>query len=277
MTDNILLRTTANPAIKQGYIDTPQGQIHYWTAGKGEPFLLIHQSSSSVEEYAGMVPFLADTYKLISFDWPGHGNSDDPDQELGVEAYTASAKTVLDHLNIDRCHILGHHGGALLAMNLAYLYPNQIDKVVLSGTSGLKKAEEAQSFKKSLPSHTAETLQRDGQFIIDAWNRYTQYLPDATASEILIPFLNNLRNRIRPYDAHHGVLGWDRRAALNSLKEKPVLLIQGALDPFVSKQEELLDILPQAERAVIPQGGAFMFFDKSKECAKIIRDFLEKS
>jgi len=67
--EEALLHTTANPQIKQGYVNTEDGQVHYWEAGNGPAILFIHQSSSSVEEYAGMVPFLADKYRLITFDW----------------------------------------------------------------------------------------------------------------------------------------------------------------------------------------------------------------
>jgi len=272
----ILLRTTANKLINKGFVDTNHGQIYYWTAGQGIPILLIHQSSSSSEEYAGMVPYLADQYQIISYDWSGHGNSDDPDFELGVEEYTENALAVLNHLNIENCHVLGHHGGALLAMNLAYLYPNRIQKVMLSGTSGLKEKEESEAFKKNLPSARKDILGKDGASILAAWNRYVNYLPDAEPNEILRPFLNSIMTRIRPFDAHHGVLNWDRTPALESLKEKSVLLLQGSLDKFVSKQETLLQILPKAERVVIERGGPFNFYDKCKESADVIRNFLEK-
>jgi len=271
-----LYRTTANQSIKKGFVETKHGQIYYWTAGQGEPILLIHQSSSSSEEYAGMVPYLADKYQVISYDWSGHGNSDDPNQELGVEEYTDNALAVLRHLNIENCHVLGHHGGALLAMNLAYLFPDQIQKVMLSGTSGLKEKEESEKFKKNLPSARKDILGKDGDSILAAWKRYVNYLPDAEPNEILRPFLNSIMTRIRPYDAHHGVLNWDRTLALNSLKDKSVLLLQGSLDAFVSKQETLLEILPKAERVVIERGGPFNFYDKCEESSAAIRKFLEK-
>ncbi|MEM6801746.1 MAG: alpha/beta fold hydrolase, partial [Bacteroidota bacterium] len=126
MPEKILLPSTANKTIRRAYTDGPHGQIHYWTAGKGEALLLIHQSSSSQEEYTALVPYLAEDYFLIAYDWPGHGSSDDPDHELGVESYTESALHILDHLGISKAHVLGHHGGALLSMNLSYIHPERV-------------------------------------------------------------------------------------------------------------------------------------------------------
>jgi len=275
--DKVLYRTTSLKKIKRGYLDSPLGQIHYWVAGQGMPLLCIHQSSSSSEEYAGLVPYLSESYQLISYDWSGHGNSDDPVSEPGVEEFTSNALAVLDHLRIEKCQVLGHHGGALLAMNLAFLYPDRIEKVILSGTSGLKEKEESEAFKKSLPANKKDVLQKDGMSILAAWKRYINYLPDVEPKEILRPFLNSILTRIRPYDAHHSVLNWDRKPALENLKNKSVLLIQGDLDHFVSKQETLLEILPNAERKVIETGGPFMFYDKCEKCAKTIHSFLEKN
>lgn len=267
--------TTSNKNIEKGYIKTSLGKIHYWTIGTGEALLLIHQSSSSGEEYARLVPYLADKYQLISYDWPGHGNSDDPDHELGVEEYTQAAFAVLDHLNIKKCHVLGHHGGALLTMNIAYLQPERVLKVILSGTSGPKTPEEIAEFTKNLGLKKKHQLERDGQSLLDAWIRYTGYLPESTPEEILVPYSNSIMSRMRPYDAHYGVLGWDRNPALHALK-CPVLLIQGGEDSFVSRQEKLLDIIPNSERVVLPKAGAFSFFEKPKESSEIIKTFIEK-
>ncbi|KAA1244921.1 alpha/beta fold hydrolase [Aquimarina sp. RZ0] len=267
--------TTTNKNITKEYIKGPFGKIHYWTVGKGEPLLLIHQSSSSCEEYARLVPFLADKFQLVSYDWPGHGNSDDPDFELGVPEYTESALAVLDYLKIKKCHVLGHHGGALLAMNIAYLQPERVYKLILSGTSGPKTEKESEKFKNSLPIKKHQVIPKDGQWILETWKRYTHYLVHVEPEEILSPFLNNIMSKMRPYDAHFGVLCWNREPALNSLK-MPVLLIQGSLDTFVSCQEKLLDNIPNAERFVINNAGPFHYYGNPKESAEIINKFLSR-
>lgn len=266
--------TTKNKNIEKGYIKGPKEKIHYWKIGTGEPLLLIHQSTSSSEEYAGMIPYLSGKYQLVSYDWQGHGNSDDPDSEPTVEDYTATAISVLDHLNIEKCHVLGHHGGAVLAMNLAYVQPERVDKIILSGTSGPKTEDEAQQFTASLKIKKRHQLKKDGQSILDAWKRYVDYLPDSTPEEVLSPFLNNIMSRMRPYDAHYAILKWDRKPALHSLKG-PVLLLQGAKDMFVSRQEKLLEIIPNSQRTVLENAGAFHFFDKAEESATAVAAFLK--
>jgi len=271
-----LLQTTANPAIKQGYVDTDNGQLHYWVAGAGPALLLIHQASSSVEEFAGMVPYLADRYRLIAFDWPGHGGSDDPVKEFGVDDFTQSALAVLDHLAVQNTHVLGNHGGALIAMNLTWKHPERVNKLILSGTSGVKKRTEIDAFTDSLDIEKRNKLDRQGKSLSDAWQRYLAYMPHSTPEEILVSYLNNVNTRLRPYDAHYGVLRWDRQPALASFKDRRILLMQGENDQFVSRQETLLALLPNSERSVLKDAGVFMFFEKPAAAAKMIADFLVK-
>ncbi len=270
-----LYRSTAEKSVRRAYVDTQLGQLHYSTAGEGPTLLCIHQSSSSMEEYMALVPFLADQYHLVFFDLPGHGLSSDPINEPGVEEFTNTALALVDHLGIDKCSILGHHGGALISMNFAYRYPERTEKVILSGTSGIKNELEKKSFSQNLADRKKVGLDINGESLLLAWQRYVAYMPGAALTDVLRPFLNSVMTRMRPFDAHHSVLKWDREPALRSL-QMPTLLVQGMQDEFVSHQENLLKIIPNAERAVIHNGGAFLFYDKAKECAELIDAFLSK-
>ena len=268
-----LYRTTAEKALKRGYLDHNNEQLHYAVAGNGPALLFIHQSSSSMEEYAALAPYFSADHQLILFDLPGHGMSSDPEHEPGVPEFTKAALAVLEHLQIPETSIVGHHGGALIAMDFAYKYPERTHKLVLSGTSGIKTEEEKEAFSENLERKNNVALDRGGEALLLAWQRYANYMEDASLTDILRPFLNSVLSRLRPYDAHHAVLKWDRQVALKSL-DMPILLLQGSQDEFVSKQENLLDIIPNATRKVIENAGAFAFFDKAEESSRIIHEFL---
>ncbi len=96
----ILFKTTQQN-LSRGYIQTKLGQIHYATSGTGFPLLCIHQSSSSIEEYADLCYYLKNQYQIVLFDLPGHGMSDDPEHEPGVEEFTEAALSVINHLGIE--------------------------------------------------------------------------------------------------------------------------------------------------------------------------------
>ena len=269
----VVLLTTADPDIRQGYLDGAQGQIHYWEAGEGAPLLLIHQASGSCEEFAGLVPYMAETNRLICYDWPGHGMSDDPTRELLADDYTQAAVKVLDHLGLETASILGNHGGALVAMNLGWKHPERVDKIILAGTSGVKDMEAVQEFSDNLGLIEMNRIDREGKSLSDAWDRFTNYMPESEPGEVMRAYLNNVTVRVRPYDAHYGILRFDRRPALLAIADKEILLMQAIDDPFVSDQEMLLDILPNAQRHVI-DAGLFAFVENPGAHAEKILPFL---
>lgn len=265
--------SSSDPQIQQGYLDTPRGQLYFWTAGTGDNLVLVHQSGNSAEEYTALVPHLADRYRLIAMDLPGHGRSDDPPSEPTVDDYTQAYRRVLNHLGVRNAHVLGHHGGALTAMNLAGSEPERFDKVILSGTGGVRSPEENEAYIASLTSGD-RSIRNETQFMTDTWQNYLDMMSaDADPRDILKPFLANLEARLRPYWGLLVNLKWDRRPALEKLRG-PVLLVQGERDSFVSGQETLLEIIPNSERLEMPGCGTFMFYDRPEACAEMIKGFL---
>ncbi len=263
----------ADPAVRQRYVDTSLGQVHYWTAGRGPHLLLIHQSGNSGDEFAGLLKYLANDFTLIAPDLPGHGSSDDPPRAPEVADYGNAVIAVLDDLKVERCHLLGHHGGAMVAMFVAAARPTAIDRVVLSGTSGLKSSSEAEAFAQSL-QRPPTVIDPSGDWILETWRSYVAMMsPGADLASTFQPFLANLQGRLRPYRAIDTYMRWDRREALQSIR-RPVLLLQGDADKYVSKQEQLLEVLPDARRHVMKDCGAFVFYEKPAECAALIRPFL---
>lgn len=62
--------------MKRGYADTPEGQIHYYTHGRGEPLLLLHATPRSARSYARMTRLLGAKFRCFAVDTLGFGSSD---------------------------------------------------------------------------------------------------------------------------------------------------------------------------------------------------------
>lgn len=258
--------------IRQRYVDTDYGQAYCWTAGEGPDVLLIHQSGNSSEEFAGLVPLLADRFRLISLDLPGHGRSDDPVEEPTVDDYTIAIEQVLAKLNVGKTHVVGHHGGALAAMNFVVRNRAQVDKTILSGTGAARSPAENGDFLAGILKQDRSV--GDKAWAAKAWDGYLDYLSEgATAADMLKPFMANLDGLLRPWRGIVVNLKWDRRPVVHQMRG-PVLLLQGTRDSFVSGQETLLDIIPGSERQVLEGCGTFMFYDRPDICANVISDYL---
>ena len=117
----------------KGYAEGPFGQVHYQVADPsgtaagnqanddGAPTLLLcHQSPSSSEMFRAAYAPLAQTgIRAVGIDTPGFGQSDAPDGKHSISGYASAVLAVMDHLDITRASILGHHTGASIAAEVA--------------------------------------------------------------------------------------------------------------------------------------------------------------
>ncbi len=66
----------------------------------------------------------------------GQSTGDLTPQHISLDVLSMDIKTVLDALDIDKIHIVGHAFGNRLGRNFASLYPNYVDKVILLASGG---------------------------------------------------------------------------------------------------------------------------------------------
>ena len=146
--------------------DSNGAQIRYTVAGKGEPVVLIHGFMGSREEWTSPPPFLppseqedfrsvfaalSDEYMVVAPDCRGHGQSDKPkgDEQYGIEM-VEDIVSLLDHLKIEKAHVVGYSMGAFLAAKLVATRPERVKSVVLGGGGALLEGSEQLAFMESL-------------------------------------------------------------------------------------------------------------------------------
>jgi len=257
--------------VKKGYVDIPEGQVHYQTDGSGENLLLLHQSPMSSDEFADMIPILAKNCRVVAMDTLGHGNSDDPPHEYEIEDFARSVISFLDALGINKTSIVGHHTGAVIAVEVAAAYPKRVDKIILSGCPVLRP-EEWQALLSQPMSRDLE-MTHDGRFLNKKWEKYMSMSHHVNPELWFKPFIISLKARTRPYDAHFAVARYDIKPRLHLIKS-PTLVISGSEDMFLNQLESTKSLLRRCTARVIEGGGVFVCFEKPKEFAQVILDFL---
>jgi pimeloyl-ACP methyl ester carboxylesterase len=101
--------------------------------GEGKPVVLLHGFPDSGRLWRKQVPALAEAgFQVIVPDLRGFGASDKPE---GIEQYTIPALVgdvfgVLDHLGVERAHLVGHDWGAALVWVAGALMPERVDHLV---------------------------------------------------------------------------------------------------------------------------------------------------
>ncbi len=119
--------------------DSDGVSIAYRDEGEGDPVLLIHGfASNTIVNWANtswMETLRRARYRVIAFDNRGHGQSEKiRDKERhGAPLMAEDAARLLDHLLIDRAHVMGYSMGARITAFLALNHPQRVRSAVLAG------------------------------------------------------------------------------------------------------------------------------------------------
>src|SRR5438552_7607772 len=119
--------------VRRAFVRVGDGEIHYAEEGAGPPVLLLHQTPRSWDEYRDVLPLLGERFRAIAMDTIGFGDSSKP--PLGddsIERWAEIAASLLDALEIERAAVVGHHTGAVLAVEIAAAVPERVEAAVLS-------------------------------------------------------------------------------------------------------------------------------------------------
>jgi len=266
---------TASSAVDRHYYQTPFGQVHYWVTGEGPTVTAIHQSAQASDEYLAFAAALSDSFRVVGIDLPGHGKSETPDHELEVEELTDAAVAVLKELGLSRTHVVGHHGGVIICVDLANRYPDLVDKAILSG-GGTRDPAQFEALKNT-PMTRDLPVDAEGSFLSQTWAVYRRMSAEKTPPELtLVPFTVGLQARQRPYDMHHALYRWDGDAAHQAFT-KDTLYIQGLEDIYSGDVKARHAQHAGSQYVEIPDGGAWLFYEQPEACAAAVRSFLNQA
>jgi len=126
-----LLCLTAAPAFGADdgkYAEFDGVKIHYIDRGKGEPIVLLHGGTSSLDSWVrtGVVANLERDFRVIAFDARGSGRSSKPhDPKAYGRQQALDVPRLLDALQLDRAHIVGFSLGSSTVAQLLTLAPQR--------------------------------------------------------------------------------------------------------------------------------------------------------
>jgi len=109
---------------------------HRLDGTEGRPVLVFGNSLGTTWElWDGQVAALADVWRIVRFDHPGHGRSPLPDGALTVESIADDVLGLVDELGLERLTFCGLSLGGAVGMAAARLAPDRIERLVLCCTS----------------------------------------------------------------------------------------------------------------------------------------------
>jgi pimeloyl-ACP methyl ester carboxylesterase len=111
--------------------------MRYFVGGSGPPLVLVHGLGGAASNWTELVPLLAERYRLLVPDLPGHGGSTPLPAVAGLEPFADRVGLVAEREGMLPAAVVGHSLGGMIVLRLALRRPEAVQAIVLAGAAGL--------------------------------------------------------------------------------------------------------------------------------------------
>jgi epoxide hydrolase 4 len=283
--------TTINsPALREGYANVGDVQLHYVEAGDGQLVLLLHGFPEFWYGWREQIqPLVSAGYRVVAPDLRGYNLSSAPE---GFRAYTADKpaediRGLIHELGETSAIVVGHDWGGTVAWTLAMNHPEVVDRLAILNAAHPRKLNEGLKSPRQL---------------LRSWYFFyfqTPWLPERRARHWHWRFFKRfLRDARPPHTAEeldHYVEAWSQpgvvramidyyRAAvrLGSKQEirrvtAPTLVIWGQRDRYLGPKlaEPHHEDVPNLDRVErLPNASHWVHHDEAERVNELLLDFI---
>lgn len=254
--------------------------IDYDVFGEGPPLLLIGGMGFGRWSWFKQSPALSRYFRVITFDIRNVGHLDADEGAYSVSNLAAHAAALLDHLQVERAHVLGTSLGGFVAQELALRRPELVARLVLISTSYGGSDHEPMSPATLSKMLGWGTLKQEDAVRQGLEVAVSEEYPEARSEEFeqmvdwriadSPPLADYIKQMVAgsKFDASSGVEGI----------RNPALILHGGDDRVVpvSNAESLSEKLPNAKLRVFEGAGHLVFVERADEVNEEILSFLKK-
>lgn len=251
-------------------IESNGEQIFYVDEGTGPTILFIHSLGTNNYLYRKQIAALKENYRCIAPDCRGHGASS-YNGSFSLEDIVEDHKALVDHLDIDKCHIVGLSMGGPIALCLNRLCPElAVSMTIADSFARLRNGSEDRIYA------TQEAVA-----YLSMMEFGSQYAGDRLMPTTPIEKLDELAEEIskcppKAYvDTIRGLLTYDASSDL-ALVKVPTMVVIGDSDDAtpMAESEYIRDGIAGSEIKVIPDAGHLSTIDSPDEFTSELSAFL---
>src|SRR5689334_15310540 len=126
-------------------------RLHYEEAGSGTPVLFVHEFAGDHRSWEMQMRYFSRHYRCIAYAARGYAPSDVP---ASADAYSyvhfmRDIVDMLDHLRIDKAHIVGLSMGGYAAMQVGLNHPERALSLTLAGTGSGAERDRLAEFRQA--------------------------------------------------------------------------------------------------------------------------------
>ena len=156
-------------------------KLYFRKFGKGKPLIVLHGLFGFSSNWQSIAKFFSERYEVYLLDQRNHGQS--PHSE--IFNYDVMVNDVLEFMELEKIenpHILGHSMGGKVAMKLAGMYPQKVDKIVVGDIAPKRYVPDYQHIFNGF-KHVNLSMIKTRR---EADEQLSKYIPDIDVRQFLL-------------------------------------------------------------------------------------------
>jgi|SRR5581483_4810858 len=254
------------------YVDLPGVKLWYTdSGGDGVPIVLLHAASGTSDCWEQQLPaFTGAGYRCVAYDRRGWGKSE-PKPSTGEQPGIASddLHALIEHLGLDRVHLVGTAAGAAPAMDYAFSHPERLRSLTVADcTGGVKEKAYLELHERMRPPE----FQALPTVLREVSPNYRGLNPEGTKRWLEIEHASNHEDA--PRQGQRNTITY---ALLETLKV-PVLAIAGQADQSTppALMRQFVAHIPGCRYETVPEAGHAAFWEQPEIWNKLVLDFIQQ-
>lgn len=253
-------------------------QLHYKTYGAGPPLVILHGLFGSLDNWHLISSKLGERWRVLAVDQRNHGRSPHSD-EMTYAAMAGDVSEMLHREQIAEASIMGHSMGGKTAMQMALLFPAQIEKLIVVDIAPRTYPPLHHSIIEALHNLEPERSQTRKEME----EKLAGPIPELALRQFLLK--NVRRNADNRFEWQMGLE--EIRRSYPKLQQpllggtpfsKPTLFIRGERSNFLVEEDmpAIQTRFPKARLETIPRAGHLVHTENPAAFLHVVSAFLEE-
>lgn len=255
-----------------------KGRIHFTDQGKGKVIVLVHGYLESLKVWDSFSTKLSETFRVISVDLPGHGESDIFSEVHTMEFMAGVLSELLGYLEIEKVFLAGHSLGGYVTLAFTEFFPAKLSGYCLFHSQpfadtpeALDKREREIKFVKAGKKDLMYPDNVSKMFAASNLEKFKEALVRSKQIASELP-AEGIVSVLR------GMISRPSRLSVMEAGKVPCLWVLGSMDNYINCEKIVSMVkLPQNARLVILENSGHMGFVEEEDLSlKVITDFVSK-
>jgi len=265
---------------------TDNVKLYYEEAGSGTPILFVHEFAGDYRNWEPQMRYFSRRHRCITYSARGYKPSDVPSdwKDYSYKHWASDVVAVLDHLKLDKAHIVGLSMGGYTAVVMGFLYSQRALSLTAAGAGSGSERARIEEFRKSSMTLADEFKTKGSPEVVKAYGLNPARIPFLVKDPRGFAEFNQMfsehdnkgsGNTMRGFQAERPSL-YDFEADIRKIKVPALIVVGDEDEPCLEPSFFLKQWMPTSGLVVLPKTGHVVNQEEPALFNEAVADFIAR-